>query len=58
MALVNAGTHVSSMCWAKSFLIACIDSREMWLLGCANGMFVYCGLFKCVARILEVSWSA
>ena len=24
MALVTAGTHVSSMCWAMSFLKACL----------------------------------
>ena len=41
----NTGTHISSMCLAKSFLIASIDSRKLWLIGCANEIFVSCAIF-------------
>ena len=34
-----------------------IGSRKQWEVGCANGMFISCGIFQFVAGILEVSRS-
>ena len=53
----NAGTHVSSMFWAKSFWIACIDSRGTVVGRLSKWNIVSCGIFKFAAVILKVSWS-